>query len=254
VSDEKWINLLLPRFRYGNIEPPGGGGTRRPGYQFYRLVPLDVMEITVGLGIKDYTPEGVEQAIGNFWPCVEQLVEQKVDWIVLGGAPVSSQLGRPRVLDLVRQVRERTGLQLDTPMEAVLAALQHLGAKRVTVASRWADQLNSALQAYLESAGIEVAAITTRGQWAGESFAMSIEQGLQMALDVGREAARLAPQADAILVPGGSAMSLHTIPALEEEFGKPVLTNLNSEVWNAFIRPGVIEPVQNWGMLLRDGR
>ena len=254
MSDEKWINLLLPRFRYGNIEPPAGGQTRRPGYQFYRLVPLDIMEISVGLGIKDYTPAGVDEAMGNFWPRVDELVKEKIDWLVLGGAPVSSQLGRPRVLDLVRQVRERTGLQLDTPMEAILAALKHLGINQVTVASRWADQLNDALKNYLQSAGVEVLAVTTRGQWAGQSFAMSIEEGLQMALDVGREAARLAPNAGAILVPGGSAMSLHTIPALEEEFGKPVLTNLNSEVWNALVHPGVIEPVRGWGKLLAGER
>jgi arylmalonate decarboxylase len=254
VSDEKWINLLLPRFRYGNIEPPAGGQVRRPGYQFYRLVPMDIMEIAVGLGIKDYTPEGVEEAIDNFWPRVSELVEQNVDWIVLGGAPVSSQLGRPRVLELVQQVRQRHGLQLDTPMEAIIAALKHLGINRVTVASRWADQLNNALKTYLESAGVEVLAITSRGQWAGQAFTMSLEQGLQMALDVGREAARLAPDAGAILVPGGAAMSLHTIPALEEEFGKPVLTNLNSEVWNALIRPGVIEPIRGWGRLLAGER
>ena len=36
---------LLPRFRYGVIHPRAHEGVQRaPGYQFYRLVPLDVME------------------------------------------------------------------------------------------------------------------------------------------------------------------------------------------------------------------
>jgi maleate cis-trans isomerase len=118
------------------------------------------------------------------------------------------------------------------------------------VASRWADQLNNALANYLREAGIEVLGVTTRGQWAGQAFGMSFEEGLKTALEVGREAARLAPEADAVVAPGGAAMSLHVIPALEEEFGKPVLTNLNSEIWNALIRPGVIEPVQGWGRLV----
>jgi hypothetical protein len=52
-------------------------------------------------------------------------------------------------------------------------------------------------------------------------------------------------------VPGGAAMSLHIIPALEEEFGKPAFTtNISVEVWNDWLRPGVIPPVQGWGRLL----
>lgn len=250
---DKWSNLLLPRFRYGNIEPPAGG-VRRGGYQFYRLVPMDVMEISIGLGIKEYTPEGVEEAIANFWPCVDALVKENVDWLVLGGVPVSSQLGRPRVLGLIEQVQARTGLRLDTPTEAIIAGLKHLGARKVTIASRWADQLNGRLSDYISSAGFEVLHMTSRNQWGKQAFAMSFEEGLGMALDVGREAARNAPDADAIIAPGGAALNLHVIPALEEEFGKPVLTNLSAEIWNALVRPGVIEPIQHWGRLLAGGK
>ena len=250
MSDEKWMGLLAPRFRYGNIDPPAGG-VRRPGYQLRRLAPPDIMEIAVGLGIKEYDPQGVEDAMANFWPCVELLVQEKVDWIVLGGVPVSSQLGRPRVQELQRQVRERYGLPLDAPLEAMIASLEHLGRRKVVVASRWADQLNSRLSEYLQSAGIEVLGITSRAQWGKQAFAMSFEEGQRMALEVGREAARMAPDAEAILAPGGAALSLHVIPAIEEEFGKPVLTNLSAEVWNALVRPGIVEPMQGWGMLLR---
>ncbi|HEX6511964.1 MAG TPA: hypothetical protein VF157_06685 [Chloroflexota bacterium] len=254
MEDDKWIKLLQPRFRYGNIEPPAGGQVRRPGYMFYRLVPMDVMEVSVGLGIKEYTPEGVEEAIQNFWPCVDMLAPETLDWLILGGVPISSQLGRTRVQGLIQQVGEKTGVRMDTPLEAIIAGLQHLGAKRVTIASRWAEQLNNAMTAYLNAGGIEVVGLTTRNQWGKQAFAMSLEEGLQMALDTGREAAKLAPQADAIIVPGGAALSLHTVPALENEFGKPVLTNLTAEVWNALVRPGVIEPVQHWGTLLRSGK
>jgi maleate cis-trans isomerase len=79
---------------------------------------------------------------------------------------------------------------------------------------------------------------------------MTLEQGLDLALDVGREAAKIAPEAEAISVPGGAAMSLHVIPALEEEFGKPAFTNMSVEVWNQLVRPGIIPPVQGWGRLL----
>ena len=51
-------------------------------------------------------------------------------------------------------------------------------------------------------------------------------------------------------VPGGATVSLHAIPALEAEFGKPVVTNLSAEIWSALIRPGSIPPVEGWGKLL----
>jgi arylmalonate decarboxylase len=252
---EKSIEKLLPRFRYGVIHPRANEALQRgPGYQLYRLVPLDVMELWTGLGLENYTPEGVEKAIGNYWNCVERLVREKADVIIFGGAPISAVLGRPRVVELLRETKERTGIPADAPLEALIAAMKHLGLQKLAVGSRWADAVNEAIIRYLEAGGIKVIGITKRNQWAADAFAMSLEEGLSTALDVGREAAKLAPEADAIAVPGGAAMSLHVIPALEEEFGKPAFTNMSVEVWNDLVRPGVIPPVKGWGRLLAAGR
>jgi maleate isomerase len=242
---------LLPRFRYGVIHPRANETFQRgPGYLFYRLVPLDVMELSAGLGLENYTPEGVEKAVRNYWKCVETLAREKADVIIFGGAPISAVLSRPRVLELLRQTKEKTGIPADAPLEALIAAMQHLGLKTLAVGSRWADAVNEAIVKYLEDGGIKVVGITKRNQWAADAFALSLEEGLNLALDVGREAANVAPEADAIAVPGGAAMSLHVIPAIEEEFGKPTFTNMSVEVWNDLVRPGIIPSVKGWGRLL----
>ncbi len=252
--DDK-VERLMPRFRFGAINPRSGGGLYRgPTYQFYRIVPTDVMEISTVLGLEDYTPEAVEKAIKNYWKCVDLLVRERVNVIVLGGAPISAQLGRPRVLDLLRETKERTSVPGDTPLEAVIAAMKHLGLTKLTIGSRWATELNDAIIRYLAGGGIKVVGITKRDQWAAQAAAMSFEEGLKTALDVGREAALSAPQAEAVFVPGGAAMSLHVIPAVEEEFGKPTFTNLSAEVWNNLVRPGIIPPVKGWGCLLAGNR
>ena len=119
---------------------------------------------------------------------------------------------------------------------------------------RWTDEFNQAVIRYLEEGGIDVVGITKRGQWGKEAFAMSFEQGLKLALEVGREAARMAPDAEAILVPGGATMSLHVIPAIEEEFGKPTFTRTSAEVWRNLVHPGIIPPVTGWGQLLASGK
>ena len=113
--------------------------------------------------------------------------------------------------------------------------MKHLGLTKLAIGSRWADPVNNAIIRYLDTGGIQVVGITKRNQWASDSFAMTLEQGLEMALDVGREAARTWPDAEAISVPGGAAMSLHVIPVLEKEFNKPVLTNQSSEVWQVLV-------------------
>jgi len=244
---------FMPRFRYGVIQPRAHEDVQRGrSYQLYRLLPLDFMEISTGLGLENYTEEGVEKAIKNYWTCVDRLAKEKVDHIIFSGAPISAVLTRPRVIELLRQTKERTGISADAPLEALIAALKHLGLNKLAIGSRWADPVNNAIIRYLEAAGIKVAGITKRNQWASDSFAMTLEQGLEMALDVGREAAKTWPEAEGISVPGGAAMSLHVIPALEEEFGKPAFTNMSAEVWNDLVRPGIIPPVQGWGRLLAD--
>ncbi|HXK28867.1 MAG TPA: hypothetical protein VJ646_11485 [Candidatus Binatia bacterium] len=245
------IKKILPRFRYGVIHPRAHEALQRgPGYQLYRLVPLDIMELATGLGLENYTPEGVEKAVKNYWNCVELLAKEGAQVIIFGGAPISAVLTRPRVVELLSRTKEKTGVPADAPLEALIAAMKHLDLNKLAVGSRWADKVNEAIVKYLEDGGIKVVGITKRNQWASDAFAMTLEQGLDMAVNVGREAAKIAPEAEAISVPGGAAMSLHVIPALEEEFGKPAFTNMSVEVWNQLVRPGIIPPVQGWGRLL----
>jgi hypothetical protein len=118
------VQPFLPRFRYGMIQPRSHEGRQRgAGYQFYRLVPLDVMEFSSVLGIENYTLAAVEKALGNYWNCVNALASEKVDLIIIGGAPVSAALGRTRMLDLIKETKEKTGIAVDAPLEAMIAAM-----------------------------------------------------------------------------------------------------------------------------------
>jgi len=241
---------MIPRYTWGDITPRDGDVHRGPGFQFYHIVPNDVMLVTTPLGIEDYTEDKVEKAIVTYWEKVERLAKEEVDHIILGGAPISAQLGRERVQRLLGEAEQKYGIPGDGPIEAVIAAMKHLGLKKIAVGSRWADELNGKVRAYLEAGGIEVVGVTSRGQWAAQAFAMTFEQGLQTALDVGREAMELDPSVDAVWVAGGAAMALHAVPALEAEYHKPVFTNLSAEVWHGLVHTKVIDPVKDWGTLL----
>ena len=57
------MERLMPKFRFGHIDPAAVEARRArrgPGYEFYQIVPTNIMLVTAVLGIKDFTREAVE--------------------------------------------------------------------------------------------------------------------------------------------------------------------------------------------------
>ena len=152
------------------------------------------------------------------------------------------------MLELQDETQKRTGLTADSHAEATIAAIALFGAKRIAVASRWSEQLNAALRAYLTAADLEIMAMTGVGQWAKQAFSMSIDEGVKLAFQLGHEAMRKAPDAELLLLPGGAWGSLAAVPVLEDQYGIPVVTNPIAEVWR-LIDAGIAPPVKGWGRL-----
>ena len=241
-------NDVKVRYVAGSVSPIGPD--RHPMSQPEPLLPSDIRRISASIEISDYTQEGVDEAIrARYWKCVDELVQQGANSITLAGFPISSQLGRPRALELLKETTQRTGVTADSHAEASIDAMRHMGMRRIAIASRWSDDLNQKLVAYLEAADFEVLTVTSVGQWAEQAFSMSIEEGVKLAFQLGREAMRKAPDADGLLLPGGAWRSLAAVPILEEDFGKAVVTNPIAQVWR-LISQDIAPPVQGWGRLL----
>ena len=236
-------------YRYGVIGPTGRVSAEERGAASEPVLPEDVVRVPTGIGIKDYTREGVEDGMTRYWPCVDEVVQGGAQRTFLAGFPIAAQLGRTRALQLFEETGRRTGLPASSDAEATIESMKHLGVTRVAVASRWAPEMNELLTRYLNDAGIEVLYITSAGQWAAEAFAMSIEQGIKLAFQLGREAMRNAPHAEGLLMPGGTWRILAAIPVLEEDFNKPVFSNPTAVPWR-LIHDGVAPPVRGWGKLL----
>ena len=238
-----------PPYHWGVIAPARGEEAGETNSRTESLLPPEVITLSNILGIRDYTSEGVEEAMARYPDCVRDLVSRGAQRVCLNGIPISVQLGRPRVLELIENSPKHFGVSGDTAGEAAVAGMKHLGVSKIAVGSRWADEVNNALIRYLADAGIEVLTMTSRGQWAQQAFSMSFEMGVRLAFELGREAMRQAPQAEALFLPGGAWRPLAAIPILEEDYGKPVFTNKNTRVWR-LIHNDIAPPVEGWGRLL----
>jgi maleate cis-trans isomerase len=227
--------------------------TDMDGYQFYRVAPEGMMLVTTGLNLKEYSLAAVETELPALWQSFELLASKNVDRIALSGVPVASALGRSRMLDILREGSQRCGVACDTDLEAHIAALQHLGAARIALATRWPDAVNAALTRYLADAGIEVLACRSRARSLEQNKHASPADDHALALELGRAALLAAPQAQALLMPGGLWYAIHAVPLLEAELGRPVLLNILSTTWaalNAAVQGMRQPPEARWGKLL----
>jgi maleate cis-trans isomerase len=194
----------------------------------------------------------VETELPLLWQRFE-LLAKKVDRVSLSGVPVASALGRAKMREILAEGEKRTGLVCDTDLEAHIATLQHFNATRIAVATRWPEPVNEALTRYLGEAGIEVIARRSRGRSLQENKVSSAAADYELALELGREAMHAAPDAQALLMPGGLWFAIHAVPILEAEFGRPVLLNILSTTWAALntVRDRlVVRPDARWGKVL----
>lgn len=245
------MSIISPWYQLGYVIPHLY--TDMDAYQFYRVAPEGMMLVTTGLNLKEYSLAAVESELPALWQRFELLARKRVDRISLSGVPVASALGRRKMLEILAEAQQRTGLPCDTDLEAHIATLKHLGAEKIALATRWPEAVNSALTRYLGEAGIEVLACVARGRSLDQNKASGAADDHALALELGTQVLREAPQAQALLLPGGLWFAIHAVPLLEAGHGKPVLLNILSTTWAALRAAGPRmqqRPDPRWGKVL----
>ena len=246
------MSFIAPWYQLGYVIPHMY--TDLDAYQFYRTAPEGMMLLTTGLNLKDYTLEAVNTELPVLWDRFALLASKKVDRLSLSGVPVASALGRTKMREILAEGEKRTGIACDTDLEAHIATLKHFGASKIALATRWPDKVNNALTAYLKEAGIEVLARQSYARTLEENKYASAADDHKLALDLGRKVLREAPDAQALLMPGGLWFAIHAVPILEAEFGKPVLLNILSTTWAALHSAKSVphRPDPKWGKVLQN--
>lgn len=236
---------IMPKHVLGTVQPRAGVAGQQQ-YQFYRIIPDDVMILSVSMGLRDYTRQAAEEALGRFWQCADQLAAKGVDRIVQIGVPPAAFVGRDFMLDVIAETERRYGVPGGADFEMMIDGMHHLGVRSVALGGLgWPEEVNHAIAGYLADAGIAVAF-----QMVSEDRATTLEDGLNSLLELGRDTMRAAPGADALFLPGGPWPHIHVVPTLEAETGKPVFVNMMGLIWGSLRKPGIVPPIEGWGQLL----
>jgi maleate isomerase len=149
-----------------------------------------------------------------------------LDVVVYGCTSGTIALGEAATLRLVADVR--AARHQTTPVTASLAALQRLGARRVSILTPYREDVNRALGAYYASRGLEV--LNVAGLGMDDDYAMTALPP-QLLVEAGCQA--MAPGADALFVSCTALRASLAVDALEAMLGRPVVTSNQAIAWHA---------------------
>jgi len=146
-----------------------------------------------------------------------------------------------------------TGAPALCTADAVLAALRHLGLRRLAVVTPRTDFVNARERAWLAERGFDVVAIA--GMQLGHTAAERAGIGrVPTARTFDFAVATDTPAAEGLFLSCTNLVTLPIVEALEQRLGKPVVTSNQATVWALLAAAGVDTPVAGAGRLLRDPR
>jgi maleate isomerase len=228
---------------------PSGNPTVEP--ELYRMAPASVTlhfarMASLGEGAPG-APDGMERRTLGYLDSVPAAARTVADVglaaLVLAHTGVSYLTGYAREEPLLRQLHEAARAPATTAARAILAALAHLGVRRIALATPYPDVIASAGRAYWEAAGLEIVVHHRL-----EGVTNIYEETPARVEALGRAAD--SPRAEAVLISGTGLPTADAVTPLEQALAKPVVTSQSATLWWLLRTAGVPERVPGWGRLL----
>ena len=162
--------------------------------------------------------------------------------VALAHTAVSYLTGFAGEPGLLARLHELAGTPAFTAASAIHAALRHLGARRLALATPYPEAIARAGRAYWQAAGFEV--VAHRRLDTANIYDETEERAAELgrAADVG--------EADTVLISGTGLPTAGIVERLEADLGKPVVTSQAATLWHALQLLGVDARVPGRGRLL----
>jgi maleate isomerase len=178
--------------------------------------------------------------------CVRLLAMVDPSVIVMAHTATSYTLGQAREAELVAEMEAMSNARFITAFGSVLAALQHLGVRRVAYATPYSAEMTARGKLHLESCGIDV---VNSGHL--DNVRNIYEENSERAYAIARKVDH--SDAEAIFLSGVGMPTLDSLQPLEEDTGKPVISAASAMMWHALRTAGVRHKVPGFGRLLSEG-
>ena len=228
------IGLVVP---FATDRVPDEGPMMYPGVTF----------IPKGVGVRALTPEGYDAAWNGIVPAAVELAKNGVDVIMVIGTSLTFYRGYEAHQKLMEQLRKATGLPVSTMSDSVVQGLRAVGAKKIAVATAYADEVNNRLADFLRKSGFEVLALEGFGLFGFGEPGSKSEQDI---IELSSKAIQGAKQADAVLISCGGLLTLGCAEPIEQKHGIPVVTSTQSAFWLAMRLAGDSGHVAGRGRML----
>jgi arylmalonate decarboxylase len=230
-------------FTIGLVVPFASDTVPDEGLQMYP----DVRFIPRGVGVRSLTPQGYDSACEAILPAAEYLTKQDVDAIMVIGTSLTFYRGSDFHDQLMERLRATTGLPVSTMSQAVVDGLRACGARRIVVATAYADDVNNRLQGFLTAQGFDVLALEGFGLFGFGEPGNKSEADI---IALGSKVCAQAPEAEGLLISCGGLRTLGVAKPLEERHGIPVVSSTQAAFWAALRLVGESGHVAGRGRLL----
>jgi arylmalonate decarboxylase len=230
-------------FTIGLVVPFATDTVPDEGLQMYP----DVRFLARGVGVRSLTPKGYDSAWEGILPAAEYLAGQGVDAIMVIGTSLTFYRGSDFHAELMEKLRALTGLPVSTMSQAVVDGLRSFGARRIAVATAYADDVNNRLAAFLAAQGFEVQSLEGFGLFGFGEPGSKSEADI---IALGSKACGEAPAAEGLLISCGGLRTLGVAQPLEARHGIPVVASTQAAFWAALRLVGESGHVAGRGRLL----